>query len=143
MLTVIVDTRAAPERAPYLLAQLTAGAVEGLVRQVLLVGVREGMVGAFCEETGADSVGSFEEAVAEARQPFILAAHPQFRFREGWIEAVNGFVGGHGKAALVRGQGAGLLGGPYAVLVERGRADQARDVRALRRRLGLLPTRIG
>ena len=37
MLTVIIDARADATRLPALLAQLTAGAVDGLVRQVVIV----------------------------------------------------------------------------------------------------------
>jgi hypothetical protein len=143
MLTVIVEARTDADRAPQLLAQLTAGAVEGLVREVVLIGPREGLVAALCEETGAEAAASFAAALQLTRQAWVLGAHAPFRFREGWIEAVQRFLQGSRKAALVRGQGASLLGGPYAVLVQRGRVDQAGDVRGLRRRLGLRPARIG
>ncbi len=141
MLSVIVDARIRADLAPDLLAQLTAAAVEGLVREVWLVGPREGLIAALCEETGADAAATFEDAIRQAKQPHVLGADARFRFREGWIEAVQRFLNSRRRAALIRGRG-GFLG-PAAVLVERGRAVVAGDVRGLRRGLGVRPDRIG
>jgi hypothetical protein len=143
MLAVILDVRARPQDAAPLLAQLTGGAVEGLVKEVVLVGPHEGLVAALCEETGAEAAPTFEAALEQVRQPWVLGADAHFRLREGWIESLKQFLEGHRKAALVRGRHGFLGGRPYAVLVERGRAVDAQDVRGLRRRIRLRPARIG
>ena len=67
MLTVIIDARDDAERLPALLAQLTAGAVDGLVRQVLIVAAEgQAGIGDLCEETGAVLANPFTQ------EPFRL-----------------------------------------------------------------------
>lgn len=140
MLTVIVEARTDTDRLAGLLGQLTAGAVEGLVRQVLIVGPREGLIAELCEATGADAAPGWGEAMQAARSDLLLAAPAALRLREGWIEAVTRYVADGGRAAVVRGQGR-----PAGVLVERARAVGQGDLRGLRRQLGLglLQRRIG
>ena len=140
MLTVVIAADE-PRKLPPLLTLLTAGAVEGLVRQVVIVGAREGLVDALCEDTGADCAPDLAAAVGQARGDFILAAASAFRPKEGWIEAVQVFLAGGGRTARVRGLGGAF--GPSAVLVERDRALGARDLDGLRRKLGLGARRIG
>ena len=67
MLTVIIDARDDAERLPALLAQLTAGAVDGLVRQVVIVAAA-GQAGNddLFEETGAEAYSAFEAAATAA-----------------------------------------------------------------------------
>lgn len=143
MLTAIIDARADAERLHIVLSQLTAGAVDGLVRQVVLV-ARPGQDGiaAICEATGAEAAESFAAAGRLARFDLVLAAAAAFRFRDGWIAALEG----QGAPAVVLGQsGGGLFSrAPAAVLVQRALLQQAADdVGALRRRLGLAVRRVG
>ena len=140
MLTVIVEARTDADRLAGLLAQLTGGAVEGVVRQVLIVGPREGLIAELCEATGAEAAGDWAQAMQAARSDLLLAAPAALRLREGWIEAVMRYVADGGRAAIVRGQGRAA-----GVLVERARAVGERDLRGLRRQLGLrlLQRRIG
>jgi hypothetical protein len=143
MLTVIVDARADATRLPGLLAQLTAGAVDGLVRQVMIVAPREGLVEDLCEETGADTAATLSEGVQAARSDLLLIAPPDLRLRDGWIETVRRFVTDGGRAGRVAGLAVGLFNRPYGVLIERGRAVGHGDLAGLRRQLGLGLRRIG
>ena len=138
MLTVIVEAGKDPQKLPALLAQLTAGAVEGLVRDLLIVAPREGLIAELCEETGAETADTLAAAVAQARYDLMLVLPSDLRLRDGWMESITGFVAGGGRAAKVAG-----LRGPAGVLVERSRAVAGRDLAHLRRHLGLLARRIG
>lgn len=147
MLTVIIETRRGPEGLPVLLAQLTAGAVDGLVRQVLLV-ADPGQAGidVLCEETGAEACETLAAAAGRARADWLIVTPADFRLRDGWIKSLEGHLGRGGKAALIQGLGGGLLRrGPTAVLVERRRLEDGRgaDLEGLRRQLGFRPARIG
>lgn len=148
MLTVIIDARAEVDRLPALLAQLTAGAVDGIVRQVSIV-APPGALGVddLCEETGAEAYPSLEAAAGAARAEWLLVLPADFRLRDGWIGSLKGDFERKAAAALVKGiSDAGLFGRkPFGVLVERGRvADrQGADLKGLRRELGLNPRRVG
>ena len=143
MLTVIIDARADATRLPALLAQLTAGAVDGLVRQVVIVAPREGLVAELCEETGAEAAATLGDAAQAARSELLLVAPPDLRLRDGWIESLTSFVAGGGRAARVGGVNGGLFNRPEGVLVERGRAVGHGDLAGLRRHLRLGLRRIG
>lgn len=143
MLTVIIDARKEAERLPMILAQLTAGAVDGLVRQVLIV-AGEGQPGIadLCEETGAEAHATLAAAAQAARAELLLVLPADFRFRDGWIRA----LGGQAPPARVVGLGEGGLFGPRpsGLLVQRGLLEQgADDIAALRRRLGPRVRRVG
>jgi hypothetical protein len=143
MLTVILDARTQAERLPVILTQLTAGAVDGLVRQVLLV-APEGQVGldALCEETGAEACATFAAAGAAARYDLVLVLPADFRFRDGWIRALDN----QAPPAVVLGMGEGGLFSrrPTGLLVQRGLLQEGvDDIGALRRRLRLRVRRIG
>ncbi|MEW5687024.1 MAG: hypothetical protein AB1942_19055 [Pseudomonadota bacterium] len=148
MLTVIIDARTRAEALPALLAQLTAGAVEGLVRQVCIV-ANEGQAGIdlLCEDMGADAFASLTDAAAGARGELVVVAPADLRLRDGWVGALERHLGGGGKAALVEGLGEGGLFGrrPFGVLLERDRlqAGVGADLQGLRRQLGLRPRRVG
>jgi hypothetical protein len=137
MLTVILDARNQAERLPMVLAQLTAGAVEGLVRQVLIV-APEGQAGIadLCEETGAEAQPDHAAAAKAARAEVLLLLPAGFRFRDGWIRALDG----QAPPARVVGLGEGGLFGPRpsGLLVERRLLEQGVDhAQRLGRRLGL------
>ena len=138
MLSLIVDARARPEGLPPLLAQLTSGAVEGLVREVIVVGRREGVIDWVCEDMGAEAEPTLAAALERAKGQLVLALPAEFRFREGWVERLRSFLAEGGKAAEFRGLG-GWLSTPRGVLVERGRALslQAADLQQLRHRVRL------
>jgi hypothetical protein len=136
MLTVIIDARAAPAKLPPLLAQLTAGAVDGLVREVLIVGPQAGLIDQLCGDMGAEAEPTPQAAFQRAKGQLVLALPADFRFREGWIERLSGFLAQGGKAAVVLGQG-GLLSAPSGVLVERDRGLGCADLHGIRRQLKL------
>lgn len=146
MLTVIIDARTKADRLPMILAQLTAGAVDGLVRQVLLAAEPgQGGIDALCDETGAEAHPSIAAAAAAARANLLLVLPADFRLRDGWIQALSG----QAPPAIVTGlaEGGLLKRPPTGVLVERalvGRAQQGVDtIQGLRRQLGLRVRRIG
>lgn len=148
MLTVIIDARAGTQRLPALLAQLTAGAVEGLVRQVAIVAAAEEPgIDLLCEDMGADAYPSLEAAGAAARGERLMLVPAGFRLRDGWIGALEAHLAAGGAPALVEGLGkVGLFArAPFGVLVERDRLKGRRgaDLKSLRRELGLRPRRIG
>jgi hypothetical protein len=148
MLTVIIDARTDADRLPALLAQLTAGAVDGLVRQVLIVAADgQAAIADLCEETGAEAHPTLESAAQAARADRLMVLPADFRLRDGWIGALDGHLARGGEAAVVAGLAEGGLFGrrPFGVLVERGRLEGRRgaDLQRLRRDLGLRARRIG
>ena len=148
MLTVIIDAQNEVERLPGLLAQLTAGAVDGLVRQVAIVATSgHAEIADLCEETGAEPHPTIEAASAVARAEWIVVLPASFRLRDGWIGSLTGHLERGGKGALVQGlSDHGLFAPrPYGVLVERSRLTTGRhaDLKSLRRALGFNPRRTG
>ena len=148
MLTVIIDARTEPERLPDLLGQLTAGAVDGLVRQVFIVAeVGQADIADLCEETGADVQPTIEAASALARADWLAVLPASFRLRDGWIGSLTGHLGRGGQGALMLGLSDGglLARRAYGVLVERSRVTggQGTDLKRLRRGLGFNPRRAG
>jgi hypothetical protein len=136
MLSVIIEAGAKPEALPPLLAQLTAGAVQGLVREVVIVGARQGVVDWVCEDMGAEP--SLAAALRRTQGRLALIVGADFRFREGWAERLLRHLSEGGEAGELRGQG-GWLSAPRGILVERGRALGlgVADLQQLRRRLRL------
>jgi hypothetical protein len=147
MLSVIIDARAGTDRLPVLLAQLTAGAVDGIVRQVAIV-APPGAPGleAICEETGAEAQATLRAAAKAARYGRLLVLPARFRFRDGWIGALNGHLMRGGDAVVVGLGDRWPFRRTFGVLVERGLCEQGVDdpqLDTLRRRLGLRARRIG
>ena len=148
MLTAIIDARTQTQSLPALLAQLTAGAVDGIVRQVLIVAGDDAPgIDELCEDMGAEQHPSIEAAAGAARGEWLIVLPADFRLRDGWIGALNGHLQRGGPAAVVQGfSDNGLFGRkPFGVLVERRRLQGGRgaDLQRLRRDLGLGPRRIG
>lgn len=148
MLTVIIDARTYAERLPALLAQLTAGAVDGLVKQVAIVAAADQPgIDLLCEDMGADAFPSLEVAAVAARGERLLVVPAELRLRDGWIGALEAHLAAGGAPALVEGLGKGglFVRPPCGVLVERDRLKGRRgaDLQRLRRELGLRPRRIG
>ncbi|OHB30383.1 MAG: hypothetical protein A2790_17380 [Phenylobacterium sp. RIFCSPHIGHO2_01_FULL_69_31] len=148
MLSVIIDARSGADGLPGLLAQLTAGAVDGLVRQVLIVAA-EGQpgIGELCEDMGAEASLSLEAAAMASRSDRLLVLPADLRLRDGWIKALETHLTRGGEPAVVTGFSDGGLFGrrPFGVLLERGRLEAAggADLQRLRRDLGLRVRRIG
>lgn len=137
MLSVIIDASGKTDGLTGLLAQLTAGAVNGIVREVWIVAEPSEGLEQVCEATGAERCDRMSEAATAARYESLLVLPADFRLRDGWINALEG-AGGDG---VVVG-----LGRPRGVLVGRRRAQELADhvsLGGLRRKLGLLPKRLG
>jgi hypothetical protein len=148
MLTVIIDARTGAEGLPALLAQLTAGAVDGLVKQVAIVATADQPgIDLLCEDMGAEAYSGLEAAGEAARAERLLVVPADLRLRDGWIAALEVHMLGGGAPALVEGleKGGLFTRRPYGVLVERSRLQDGRgaDLQRLRRELGLRPRRIG
>ena len=148
MLTVIIDARTEPERLPALLAQLTAGAVDGLVRQVVIVAATgQADIADLCEETGADVQPTIEAAAAVARADWLAVLPASFRLRDGWIGSLAGHLGQGSQGALMLGlPEPGLFARrAYGVLIQRSRlaSGQGTDLKRLRSGLGFNPRRTG
>ena len=148
MLTVIIDARLEADRLPALLAQLTAGAVDGLVRQVIVVApTGQADIADLCEEMGADVLPTIEAAATAARGDWLVVLAASFRLRDGWIGSLTGHLGRGSQGALVLGlPEPGLFARrAYGVLIERSRlaSGQGTDLKRLRRGLGFNPRRTG
>lgn len=148
MLSVIIDARTHADGLPALLAQLTAGAVDGLVRQVLIVAA-DGQAGIdhLCEDMGAEAHPSLETAAGAARADQVMVLPADFRLRDGWIRALGGHLSRDGAPAVVAGLAEGGLFSrrPFGVLVERRRLEgrHGADLQGLRRDLGLRARWVG
>ena len=148
MLSVIIDARGEAEGLPALLSQLTAGAVDGLVRQVLIVAA-DGQpgIGDLCEDMGAEAHPTIEAAGKAARADQLLILPADFRLRDGWIRSLGGHLTRGAEPAVVAGLSEGGLFSrrPFGVLLERRRLEGRRgaDLQRLRRDLGLRARRVG
>lgn len=139
MLSVIIDVGDSTDRLPGLLAQLTSAAVEGLVREVLIAGGAPAeLLAVLREETGAELVSDLGEGVRQARSETLLVLPGSIRLRPAWIEGLAAHLRDGGRAAVLAGEGGGLLrGAPYGVLIAKARAASAHpDLKRLRRELG-------
>ncbi len=147
MLSVIVEVHDAGERLPGMLAMLTTAAVEGLVREVVLVGGGPPeLLDVLREETGAELAGSVVEAIGVARSELLLVISADLRPRPGWVAALGLHLRGGGREAVLAGEGGGFLkAAPYGVLIGRGKAAALThpDLQRLRRQLGPRAPRIG
>ena len=143
MLSVVI-LASEPKPLAGLLARLTSGAVDGLVRQVIVAApIREGLVDELCEETGADWAPSLNEAFVRTNSDWLLVVPADFRLRAGWIAALRDHLMSRRGAGLVRGETsdsllAFLRARPFGVLVEATRARRVgeADLQGLRRELG-------
>ena len=109
MLSVIV-TGGDPKRLAGLLADLTAAAVEGLVRDVQLVaGADPQLLDALCEATGATVAADLVQAIAQARSDWLMVAPPELRLADGWVERLGDHLREGGGEARLQGSGGGWL----------------------------------
>lgn len=148
MVSVIIDARGQAAGLPALLSQLTAGAVDGLVRQVLIVAA-DGQAGIddLCEDMGAEAHPTIEAASAAARAEQLMILPADLRLRDGWIRSVGDHLIRGPEPAVVAGLADGGLFSrrPFGLLLERRRLEGRRgaDLQRLRRDLGLRARRIG
>ena len=135
MLTVIVEAGDAADRLPALLGALTSAAVDGLVREVLIVGGGPPeLLAVLREETGAELSASLHQAATEARSERLLLLPASIRLKPGWLEALGAHVRGGGGEVLMPGLG-GFLNRPFGVLTQRERALTHPDFKRLGRAL--------
>lgn len=120
MLSVII-TPGDPRRLPALLAALTPAAVDAIVGDLRIVAPISGLIEALCDETGADRTETVAEAIAASRLPRLLVAPPEFRPRDGWLEALGDHLRAGGGEAVIRGRG---LFAPPALVVMKARVER-------------------
>lgn len=147
MLSVIVLAEGEGERLVRALAVLTAAAVEGLVREVAIVGGEpRALLEALRDDTGAELAGDFQAAVAAAKSDLLLVAPAGFRPRAVWTEQLAAALRDGAREAVIAGEGGGFLRrAPYAVLISRAKAAGLAhaDLQRLRRALGRDAARLG
>jgi hypothetical protein len=130
MLSVIIDARMGTKALPALLAQLTAGVVDGLVRQVAIVARGgEAAVDALCEDMGAEPHATVASAARAARSDRILYMPADLRLRDGWTGALEAHLAAGGERAIVVGLRPErfLARTPKGALVERRLLEQVAD----------------
>jgi hypothetical protein len=165
MLTVLVETRNHEEALARTLASLVSAAVEGMVREVIVLdrGSTDGT------RTVADhsgclfvSEGELSDAMHRARGEWLLLIEPGARLLEGWTEEVRRHAGSAGTPARFKGSSSrfawsALLRRPglrEGLVLPRKEAVQlaggsktsgevARQVRAKRIEAGIIPAQQG
>jgi len=149
MLTVVIDARANAQDLPALLSQLTAGAVDGLVRQVLIVAAPDQPgVDELCEDMGAEAHATLPSAGRAARSERLMVLPASLRLRDGWIRAIADHLARGGGDAVVVGLETGgfFARPPFGLLVQRHLVEQGvdrADLKALRRGLSAGARRVG
>lgn len=136
MLTVVIP---ALNRAPELqglLAALVPAAVDGLVRQVIVVGLGStDETAGICEDAGAELVADFGEAARRARYDKVLVLPVEMRLKPGWDTVLGGRLARGGQPAVLGGLRESWFKAPKAgVLAGRDDLAGAGDFTALRRK---------
>ncbi|MBS0488456.1 hypothetical protein [Phenylobacterium sp. NIBR 498073] len=142
MISVIVPTAESERDLAALLSVLVPAAVDGLVREVIVVDAGPSQAtAAICEDAGADVLAGFADALRRAKGDYVLALPASLRLRPGWDESVRRHLEDGGGAALLVAREPGLLErlvGPKlaGVLARAQGLDGVGDLAALRRRVG-------
>ena len=137
MLSVIIDTGDSAERLGVLLAALTQGAIDGLVREVTIVGGPAELLAALREETGAEIAADLAGAIAAARSDRLLVIPGRLRLRSDWLEMLGRHLrDGEGDAVLA-GEGGWLTRRAEGLLIAKAAAQGVTgpDLPRLRRAL--------
>jgi len=145
MLSVIVTAEAASDRLPVLLAQLASAAVDGLVREVLIVGGGPAkLLEVLREEMGAELAPSLVMAISVARAERLLILPASLRLRSDWLESLGRHLRGGGAGALIVGEGGPFSRRGHGVLIGRqavaGLAQP--DLKRVRRQLARTAVRL-
>lgn len=146
MLSVIIETGEAADRLPRLLAALAQAAVEGLAREVQMVGGPLDLLSLLREETGAEITDDLATAIRQARSDQMLILPASIRLKAEWLEALSRHVRDGGGEAVFEGEARGFLRrGPFGVIISRKAASALAhpDLQGLRRQLGSGAARIG
>ena len=143
VLSVILPARHAAPNLAALMRVLVPGAVDGLVREVIVADpAPDADVAALCEDAGAVLVrGGLAEAAGRAKSDRVLVVPPNLRLPDAWMRRLGEALAVGAKAGLLAGEGdPGLLAAfrprPTAILAPKADAAASPDLPALRRRLG-------
>lgn len=142
MISVIVPTAESERDLAALLSVLVPAAVDGLVREVIVVDAAPSQAtAAICEDAGADVLAGFADALRRAKGDYVLALPASLRLRPGWDESVRRHLEDGGGPALLVAREPGLLerlAGPKlaGVLARAQGLDGVGDFAGLRRRVG-------
>lgn len=135
MLSMLIPATNAAADLAALMRALVPAAVDGLVREVLIVGGGPPeLLAVLREETGAELSVSLHQAATEARSEQLLLLPASIRLKPGWLEALGAHVRGGGGEVLMPGLG-GFLNRPFGVLTQRERALTHPDFKRLGRAL--------
>jgi Glycosyltransferases, probably involved in cell wall biogenesis len=143
MISVIVQGRAEARELAALLAALVPAAVDGLVREVIVIDDDPAdATAAICEDAGAAVTADLQTATKQAKADLLLLLPTHLRLRPGWDESLRRHIERGGEGALVCEADAGLLSRlipprTAGVLVDRRRVGEAsRRIEDVRRTLG-------
>ena len=110
MISAIILTGGSERDLASILSALVPAAVDGLVRQVLVVSNGESpAVAAICEDAGASLAPDLSAAASSARADILLVLPENLRLRPGWHESVRRHLEGEGGRALVCESEPGLI----------------------------------
>lgn len=94
MITALVLANGPPVLLSRTLASLVPGAVEGLVREVVVIGDAEGDIGKVANHAGCAIVGSggTADAIGRARGEWLLLVEAGIQFLPGWVDGVSDHI---------------------------------------------------
>lgn len=138
MLSVVIPARSCAPQLQILLAALVPAAVDGLVREVIVVGAGSTDETAdICEDAGAELVAGFADAARRARYDRVLVLPADMRLRSGWEAVIGAHLARGGRPAVLRGEREGWFKPvTQGVLTNREALANASDLAALKRRAG-------
>lgn len=138
MLSVVIPARDCAPQLQALLAELVPAAVDGLVREVIVIGAGSAdETGDICEDAGAELVETLADAARRARYDRVLILPVNMRLRSGWQALIGAHLARGGRPALLRGEQEGWFKPvTQAVLTNREAVAKASDLAALKRTCG-------
>ncbi len=112
MLSVMIPAKEGDEeRLAHTLASLVPAAVEGILREVIVVAPESASgVPTVAEHAGCRLAERPSAAIASAKGEWLLFLEPGARLREGWSESVLTHVSGKGGAARFTAEASGWRG---------------------------------
>jgi hypothetical protein len=105
VISVIIPTSNSIRDLEPLLASLVAGAVDGIVREVLLADAGStDDTAALCEDAGAEMIaGDLAKAAAAAKSEMVLVTPVDLRLPQDWVQKLGTHMSGGGGDAVLRG----------------------------------------